>query len=282
MIKPTLLEGDSLMSNREKDLNLNAIGAKAREINTSNDNIKDDCTLVSDIMINPTELGKFRFEMETPSGKIDVDALQSKGASFVYSGPVTMIKVTPHLKSRTIMINGLSIDLDISLRYTLKSNSMTVNLRSVGDTESNNGRWWIEIYATGAAIDPLPGELSKIENSDESTTKAPANICQNVGAQVASVDLFNLDVIDCLQGEPDDADAAILQSLNAKKICGSFSGPGTIEQKQNYPNSKNRSTTGGFLSEQQSKVSNTFLDVVAGIVSTMIKDEMQAGSRAAV
>ena len=270
------------MNNSEKDFNADAFEADIRDLNAIPSSLECDNSVVGDIMINPTELGKFRFEMETPSGIIDAEALKSMDLSYKYSGPATMIMVTPHSNSRTIMLNGLSIDLDMSQRYTFKSNSMTVFLRNIRDNKSTNFCWSIEIYAMETKIEPIPGVLSNAENSNELATTVPAQKCQNVGAQAASVDIFKLDEFDSFNGEPDEAAVEDFLTLNVGDKADSFGRNKSFEQSQNYQERANTFNTMSFPSKQQTSLSNNVVDVIAGIVCMMIKAGMESGATAAL
>jgi hypothetical protein len=112
-------------------------------------------TILGDLNLNPSSSSKNRFEMQTPSGTIDIDTLKSQGPTFSYEGPATEIKILPKGQGRTLTINGQPYVLSSSERTTITSSSMTVNLRNVKG--SGTGHWWIDINASVASISPNPG-----------------------------------------------------------------------------------------------------------------------------
>ncbi|MFC1461381.1 hypothetical protein ACFLQR_02540 [Verrucomicrobiota bacterium] len=112
-----------------------------------------------ELNLNPGKGEDVQFEMQTPSGQIDIETLESGGADYSYSGPATEIKVRPKAKDATLTISGLSVQLSNRTRYTIKSQSMTVVLRNKSkgsEKKKAMGHWWIEIDAADAAIEPNP------------------------------------------------------------------------------------------------------------------------------
>jgi hypothetical protein len=130
--------------------------------NKPRDNIRYNIT--GDLNLNPANSSNNRFEMQTPSGKIDIDTVSENGSSYSYLGAATEVKVKPKGQGKTLVINGNTIQLTPSERYTISSPSMTVNLRNThsgGDWSQAKGHWWIQISVTDAKItpDPVPNSL---------------------------------------------------------------------------------------------------------------------------
>jgi len=101
-----------------------------------------------------------RLELETPYGLIDVTTLHDNGAGYTYTGPATVLRITPKAQGRTLQHDGHTLELDPSVRYTLTSGTMTVGLRNLQpdakDWNQAKGHWWIEVAGTSAALDPNP------------------------------------------------------------------------------------------------------------------------------
>jgi hypothetical protein len=119
------------------------------------DDDENSYTISGDLNLNPSSSRKNRFEMQTPSGKIDIDTLKTQGGSYTYSGPATEIKILPKGRGRTLTINGRQYALSTEERTELVSDTMTVSLHNTKG--SGTGHWWIEIDATDATISPDPG-----------------------------------------------------------------------------------------------------------------------------
>ena len=115
--------------------------------------------ITGDLNINPSNSSNNLFIMQTPSGVIDRNTLHSEGSSYTYTGSASEIKIKVKAQGRTLIINGESVELHPSIRYTI-TGDLTVSLRNTHGGHNWNqakGHWWIQIDATNVTIDPDPG-----------------------------------------------------------------------------------------------------------------------------
>ncbi len=112
-------------------------------------------TVKGDLNINPATSVENRFEMQTPSGLIDMDVIYAVGDTYTYSGTASEIKIMPKASGRTLNIEGVDVVLDVNSRYTITSTDaeITVELRN---TKNGNGNWWINIIGENITMMPDP------------------------------------------------------------------------------------------------------------------------------
>ncbi len=130
-----------------------------------------------DLNITPSSGADLRFEMETPSGLIDIQTLHDNQAGYTYEGPASVIRIAAKAQGRTLQHLGHALALSDGVRYTITSDNTVVNLRnrqpgSKGWNQAK-GHWWLELTATSAALDPTPGgcETPKLDTFSIITTK---------------------------------------------------------------------------------------------------------------
>ncbi|KQC04567.1 MAG: hypothetical protein APR54_08765 [Candidatus Cloacimonas sp. SDB] len=137
---------------------------------------EDDGTFVYDLTgtlnINPGTSDNNEFVMETPTEGyeyVDRTEVHKNAPCFSYCGPATVVKVKPKAQGRTVQVNGVEIELSPNARYTIRSQSMMVDLWN--DHEKNGkamGQWWITIDAEDAVLELDPG--IPLENFVEDTS----------------------------------------------------------------------------------------------------------------
>jgi len=156
---------------------------------------EDEGTFVYDIAgtlnINPGNSSNNEFQMETPTGYIDRAQIHKNAPEFSYTGPATVVRVKPKAQGRTVYINGVAIELNTNARYTITSNSMTVNLWNDHIKHGKAmGHWWITIDAINAVLELDPGipledfVIDKSWNKEETFTHTECTIIASVSMHV--------------------------------------------------------------------------------------------------
>lgn len=116
--------------------------------------------------INPGNSSNNQFQITTPSGEYDRWDLHNLSL-YGYDGKATEIKVRPKGSGGYININGENIHLS-NTRYTITSDDMDVFIYNTRIRHGKAmGKWWIEINATDAMIDPLPNGVEIEEEEDD-------------------------------------------------------------------------------------------------------------------
>ena len=108
-----------------------------------------------DLNINPSNSSGNKFIMQTPSGQIDIDTLETDGSGFTYAGEASEVKIKVKSQGRTLYVNGQPIELSPSSRYTM-TGSLDVNVYNAhgGSGPPANGHWWIGISGADLTFDP--------------------------------------------------------------------------------------------------------------------------------
>jgi hypothetical protein len=149
------LSGKFNLQGVEKQWGISAISMKV-EVTTGGTH-----EISGTININPSNSSGNSFEMQTPDGLITRDTLYDEWSSYSYTGTATMIKVKPKTKN-TLTIDGESVTLSNSTRYTFTADSMTVKLYNSHNSASKTwgkafGKWYLQIVeATNVTITPDP------------------------------------------------------------------------------------------------------------------------------
>jgi len=122
-------------------------------------------TVAGAININPNNRDNFEFELEKPDGStITRDDLHGSRATLTYEGPAVSVRVRPkgNGNQNGLTVDGQGVRLRNGTTYTITSENMTVNLYNTkpGRMKYGNamGKWWIEVSAYNATIDPDPSD----------------------------------------------------------------------------------------------------------------------------
>ena len=127
------------------------------------------CSLGGDLNVDPGN-SWMDFVLITPEGTITRSTLLHAGAVLTYGEegiplPASEVRIKPKAQGRTLMLNGMPVNLAPNVQYTIRSesvaNPMQVYLRNLNPGANNwnhaMGHWWIYIFAPSASITPDPG-----------------------------------------------------------------------------------------------------------------------------
>ena len=144
-------------------------GEQEEELDVEEEPETPTLSMEADLNINPTNNSSKRFQMQTPSGQIDRNTLNSYGSSYTYSGPASEIRMRVKTGGNSITVNETNISLSTNTTYTFWSDDMTVNLRNThgGNWNQSKGHWWIEITCSDPTVTPDPGLPEPEEVDDE-------------------------------------------------------------------------------------------------------------------
>jgi len=117
------------------------------------------------ININPNNRDNFEFELEKPDrSTITRDDLHDSRANLTYNAQAVRVRVRPkgNGNQNGLAVDGQGVRLSNGTTYTIESKNMMVNLYNTKPGRMKNGnamgKWWIEISAYDATIDPVPSD----------------------------------------------------------------------------------------------------------------------------
>lgn len=158
--------------------------------------------------INPNN-GMNEFSVVTPSGIFDRWDLHSYNIEG-YSGPASKIEIKPKAKGIYLTINDENVALSKQILYSITSENMTVNIHNDRVKWGRAmGKWWIDINATDADIDPMPEGVEFQDNGDGNTIET------QIYSLIQTVEI-NAEVSSFVSGRVYDHTSSVLLEADTK------------------------------------------------------------------